>query len=259
MNRNDIKHVINKIEPEKEIEQRLSEKIYKRQCNKFVLKPIFLVTVSLAILICFGIFGYNFLIKGPNISTKQGSYPSALMWNNSLYSGNAVPKEINVLEVGNMVGTVAKQVIPMPKHNGEFNDVSKFSTGNQLFLIKNVEITEAIAILRDGKYYRIDRSVTSLSIVWDNKIYNFEGNFDEDTINQGNIDTSIGVVKRIIVRKPYKNGDIVASGVEADKTIFPSGSKIYLLKNEGPDKAIAVEDKNGKFQKAVYIKKLTAS
>lgn len=254
MNKTDIKRVIDKIEPGKGMEYRLAEKMLKKQRNKFVLKPIVLLAGSLVMVVCLGIVGHNFAERGPNTSSFEGSYPAALMWNSAIYVPST-SKEINQQSIDNEIGTITKQVNPMPKENGEINDISDFSPGSQLFAIKDVEVTEAIAAMAGGKYYRLDRIRSSLGVVWDNKVYDFIGNFDVDTVDQGKIDKSIGEVKRTGVKESFQNGDIIALGDETDKSIFPLGSKICLLKDEGPDKAIAVEDKNGRFQKAVYIKK----
>jgi len=188
------------------------------------------------------------------IVNSEGSYPSALMWNNAIYEPSA-SKEINQVLVDNIIGTITKQQDPMPKENGQINDVSNFSPGSQLFSIKYVEVTEAICATAGGKYFRLDRIRSSLGVVWDNKIYDFIGNFDVDTIDEGKIDKIIGEIKRTGVKEPFQDGDITALGDETDKSIFPLGSKIYLLKDEGSDKVVAVQDKNGRFQKAVYIKK----
>ena len=50
------------------------------------------------------------------------------------------------------------------------------------------------------------------------------------------------------------NNTQVSYSDTVDSSIFPIGKGIYILKNISTDGAIAVEDKNGKYQKAVYIK-----
>lgn len=69
MKKTDIKHVINKLEPDKEMESRLSEKIMSKQNNKFTFKPIVSIAASLVIFVSLGIFGYNFAEKKPDTSS----------------------------------------------------------------------------------------------------------------------------------------------------------------------------------------------
>lgn len=68
MNKSDIKRVIGKLEPDNGMKYRLSEKIMLKQHNKFVLKPIVSIAVSLVMVICLGILGYYFVEKKPNTS-----------------------------------------------------------------------------------------------------------------------------------------------------------------------------------------------
>jgi hypothetical protein len=83
MNKTDIKSVIGKLVPDKEIEYRLSKKILLKQRNKFVFKPIVSIAASLAIIICIGVVRYNFLEKKPTafphiINSTRGIYVSKI-------------------------------------------------------------------------------------------------------------------------------------------------------------------------------------
>ncbi|MFL0248277.1 hypothetical protein [Candidatus Clostridium stratigraminis] len=187
--------------------------------------------------------------------SKQGSYVAALMWNSDFYSpGNSVV--IEELSIDSELGRISKQVQPMPKRDGEINDISNFAVGDKIFSIKNIETTEAIAIMSSGKYFRIDRIRSSLGIVWDNKIYDFVGNFDEEN-EKANLTKEIGQIKRVgIDYNNAKNGDITTLGYMGDLSIFKVGGKISLLQGNNSNKVIAVEDKDGKFHKAMYVKKI---
>lgn len=185
----------------------------------------------------------------------EGSYPSALSWKGGIFEP-VNKKSISDENIGLSVGKITKKVEPMPKLDGEINDTQFFNVGDLIYTIKNTEETEAIAIKKNNKYYRIDRIRAALSIVWDNKVYDFEGNFDnEDEVN--NISEEIGIVRRLT--KGYdnlQNGDITKLGDESDYSYFPVGSKIYKLKMYSLNQAIAVKDRNGKYQKATYIKSI---
>jgi len=68
MNKTDIKRVIATLGADERLEYRLYQKIIKRQHSKFIFKPISLVSGALAMVICIGLLGYNFLNKKPNTS-----------------------------------------------------------------------------------------------------------------------------------------------------------------------------------------------
>ena len=104
MIKTDIKHVINKLEPDKEMEYRLSEKIMSKQHNKFVFKPIVSIAASLVIVICIGILGYNLIEKKPdtlvkNINSTGGIYVSKI----------ELPKIKNTNTATNMIGLIVYQ------------------------------------------------------------------------------------------------------------------------------------------------------
>jgi hypothetical protein len=183
----------------------------------------------------------------------QGIYPAALMWNGSNYSPD-VRSPIEESSIDTELGKIEKQVEPMPKKDGQINDARDFKVGNRIFSIKDIEPTEAIAIMKDGKYFKINRIRCSLGIVWDNKMYDFVGNFDSENEN---VDKELGRVKRVdIDYKDSTNGDITAQGYMGDLSFFPIGAKVSSIKNISTDKAIAVEGKDGKYHKALYIKKV---
>ncbi len=183
-----------------------------------------------------------------------GIYPIALQWNNALYC----PSTNIVLDAGLLdltLGKITKVNYPMPQKSGEVNCESPFPINSKICSIKGVEVTEAIGILNDGKFYRIDRMRSSLSIVFDGKIYDFDGNFDEND-QKDNLDKMIGEVIRIgISAENAQDGDITLLGVESSASDFFIGGKIYLLKDTPDTAAIAVEDKRGKYQKATYVKR----
>lgn len=68
MNKTNIKCVIGMLVADKEMEYRLSERILKKQQNKFVFKPIVSLAAGIVIVICLGILGYTFFGKTPNAS-----------------------------------------------------------------------------------------------------------------------------------------------------------------------------------------------
>ena len=188
----------------------------------------------------------------PGQST-EGCYPTALMWNNSMYSPG-INSPIDESTINSELGKIIKQVQPMPKKDGEINDVRNFNVGDRIFSIKDIEITEAIAIMKDGKYFRIDRIRSSVGIVWDNKMYDFNGNFDNENEK---FDKEIGQIKRVgIAYSDAVNGDVTGNGTTGDLSIFPIGGRISTIKNTDSTTAIAVEDKDGRFHKAVYIKRV---
>jgi hypothetical protein len=85
MNGADIKNVIEKLVPDKEMEHRISEKIVKKQHNKFPFKQIASIAASLVIVISLGILGNNFL-TGTQKST--GSSNSNGLSSNSNSNGS---------------------------------------------------------------------------------------------------------------------------------------------------------------------------
>lgn len=187
----------------------------------------------------------------------EASYPAALMWNGVLYSpGNTLPIEES--SIGSELGKIVKEVRPMPGKDGEINYlyVGNFSLGDKIYSIKGLEISEAIAVMSNGKFYRIDRTRGSLGIVWDDKVYDFVGNYDSED-ETGNLGDKIGEIKR--VGSDYTNavnGDITTTGFMGDLSIFQVGGKIHLLKDMDINQAIAVEGRDGKFHRAVYIKRV---
>lgn len=77
MNKADIKNAIEKLVPDKEMEQRLLEKISQKQYNKFPLKRMASIAASLVIVVSLGILGHNLTEKKtttpPNtISSEDG-------------------------------------------------------------------------------------------------------------------------------------------------------------------------------------------
>lgn len=185
--------------------------------------------------------------------SEQGTYPAALMWNGVIYNPS-INTPIEESTVDEELGKIEKQVQPMPKKDGQINDTSNFSLGQKIFSIKNVEVTEAIAIMKGSKCYRIDRIRSSLGIVWGDKIYDFQGNFENENEN---IDKELGKVRQIgIDYSNSTNGDITTSGYIGDLSMFSVGARICSIKNTSVNNAIAVEGTDGKFHKALYVKEL---
>jgi len=210
-------------------------------------------------ILCFLVLFLSFITQGCNKMTPSrqqalGSYPSALFWNGVLYQPTAdkpIDKSSIKVEIGKIIG----QADPMPKRNGEVNDIRDFSVGDRLFSINQVEETEAIAARKNDTYYRLDRIRSALGVIWNGREYDFVGNFDkEDEVN--NTESQLGIIKGSgIDSEDLTDGDITVRGVEAESTDFPAGSKLYSLKNISLDVAIAVSDRNGKYHKALYVKR----
>ena len=206
-------------------------------------------------ILCLFLILLSFINQGCNKnSVVDNSYPSALYWNEAFYQPTAdkpIDKSTIKVEIGKIIGRVDQ----MPRRNGEVNDTRDFSAGDRLFSINQVEETEAIAVQKNDAYYRLDRLRSSLGVIWDGRVYDFVGNFDqEDEVN--NIDNQLGLIKGSGINpEDATDGDITALGVEANSSYFPVGSKIYSLKNISLDSAIAVSDKNGKYHKALYVKR----
>ncbi|WP_291637981.1 hypothetical protein [Clostridium sp.] len=102
MKKIDIKRVIDRLEPDKEMEHRLSEHVLQKKRNKFILHPIFSLSASLVIIMCIGILGYNFVEKKPDTS--------AHIINST--SGIDVPKielQKNINVTADMIGLIVYQ------------------------------------------------------------------------------------------------------------------------------------------------------
>jgi hypothetical protein len=125
MNKSDIKRVIGKLEPDNGMKYRLSEKIMLKQHNKFVLKPIVSIAVSLVMVICLGILGYYFVEKKPNTS------PHIIDSTAGIYIPKMeLPKGTNALM--NMVGLVVYQ-------GRIYTQTGTQITGTQIISHKNAE------------------------------------------------------------------------------------------------------------------------
>lgn len=61
MNKDDIKSAVEKLVPDKEMEQRLSEKILQKKYSEFSLKKVTSIAACVVVFILLGIFGYNFI------------------------------------------------------------------------------------------------------------------------------------------------------------------------------------------------------
>lgn len=76
------------------------------------------------------------------------SYPRAIALNNSVYLVSNVKIDIN--NIGKEIGKIERQRAPMPKKNGESNDIP---VGSLIFEIKDINTQDAVAIKMDNKFY----------------------------------------------------------------------------------------------------------
>ncbi|MCK9859351.1 hypothetical protein [Paenibacillus sp. ATY16] len=98
----------------------------------------------------------SFLLAGCSVQNKESSssYPSAVAWNNILY-GYSI-EEISIEEIGKEIGKIKRQTTPMPKKNGDSNDL-RIPIGSILFEIKGKDPNQAIAIKVDDKYFKASK------------------------------------------------------------------------------------------------------
>ncbi|WP_160036843.1 hypothetical protein [Paenibacillus sp. An7] len=76
------------------------------------------------------------------------SYPRAIALNNSVYLVSDVKIDIN--NIGKEMGKIQRQRAPMPKKNGESNDIP---VGSLIFEIKDINSLDAVAVKLDNKFY----------------------------------------------------------------------------------------------------------
>lgn len=95
----------------------------------------------------------SFLSAGCSVQNKESnsSYPSAVAWNNVLY-GYSI-EEVSIEEIGKEMGKIKRQVTPMPKKNGDSNDL-RIPTGSSFFEIKGKDPNQVIAIKVNDKYFK---------------------------------------------------------------------------------------------------------
>lgn len=186
--------------------------------------------------------------------TDENSYPSSLMWNGVLYNLND-DEVLDIALLGQEIGEINKVNQPMPQKNGEVNSKYPFSPKDKIYSIKDIEITEAVGILKNTKFYRINRIRTSASIIFQGNIYDFTSDFISDD-QKDTLGKVIGQIKKNVSgHEDEENGEIIATGDESFASDFSEGCNIYALKDTPITVAIAVKDKNGRYQKAVYVKK----
>jgi hypothetical protein len=80
------------------------------------------------------------------------SYPSALAWNNLLYGLST--EEVEIKEIGNEIGKIERQRDPMPKKNGESNEML---VGSLLFEIKGADTQDVIAVKVNDKFFKASK------------------------------------------------------------------------------------------------------
>lgn len=94
--------------------------------------------------------GFSLNIEGVFAST----YPSSIAWNNSLYGLSA--EEVNSKDVGNEIGKIERLRDPMPKKNGESNDI-RIPVGSLLFEINGADTKDVIAVKVEDKFFKASK------------------------------------------------------------------------------------------------------
>lgn len=85
-------------------------------------------------------------------SNSSSSYPSAIAWNNILY-GLSI-EEVSTEEIGKEIGKIKRRTTPMPKKNGDSNDLP---IGSILYEIKGKDPNEVIAVKVNDKYFNASK------------------------------------------------------------------------------------------------------
>ncbi|KRE61924.1 hypothetical protein [Paenibacillus sp. Soil750] len=89
-------------------------------------------------------------IEGALAST----YPSSVAWNNLLYGLST--EEVDNKDIGNEIGKIERQRTPMPKKNGESNDI-RIPVGSLLFEIKGADTQDIIAVKVNDKFFKASK------------------------------------------------------------------------------------------------------
>jgi len=89
------------------------------------------------------------LSAGCNTKSIDGSYPTAVVWDNKSYGLSVT--EVTKSELGNQLGEIKRIKEPIPLENGDANNTT---VGSKIFEIKGIDTKEAIAIEKNGKIYK---------------------------------------------------------------------------------------------------------
>lgn len=89
------------------------------------------------------------IFAGCTTKSMDGSYPSAVAWDNISYGLSSI--EVTKSELGNQLGEVKRIKEPMPIENGDANNTP---VGSKIFEINGIDTKEAIAIEKNGKTYK---------------------------------------------------------------------------------------------------------
>jgi len=138
MNKEDIKRVIVKLEPDKGMEYRIKEKILKRRCNKANTRPTMLMVARIAVFICLVFVGFNFVLKKfdtssvilnpedgvylPKIELKKSKGGQADMMPLIVYQGRVY---LRVDRIISSAGEIDLQGEKLGITNGNINERSK--------------------------------------------------------------------------------------------------------------------------------------
>ena len=192
-------------------------------------------------------------------SCAQTDYPPTIMWYDYKYS-ISINNPLETSMIDSELGIIKRYVYPMPKKSNDINFTNYFDIGDYLFSIHDIEITEAIAILKDGQYYKLGRTQSPIKLIWDNRVYLLYGSVDAEENKSENLDRQIGSVQRTRIKASEAvNGDITLSDFllgEDNWNLFPAGSEIHHIKGFEANQAIAVIDKDGNIHYARYYKRL---
>jgi hypothetical protein len=91
----------------------------------------------------------SMIVGCKSATTEAGCYPSAIAWDDIRFGLSAT--EVTKDELGKQLGEIKRTEEPMPIKNGDSNDAP---VGSKLFQIKGIDTKEAIAIEKNGKFYR---------------------------------------------------------------------------------------------------------
>jgi hypothetical protein len=132
MNKIDIKRVIGKLEPSKEMEYRLSKKIIQKQHKKFVFRPIVSIAASLVIIISIGIIRSNFLEK------KTITTPPVINSSNGIDISKISPESAEYL-LGEKLGTTKGNIDEWSKQDDYAVDFASTIEKRDVYAVKGYD------------------------------------------------------------------------------------------------------------------------
>lgn len=237
----------------------LKAKLIRRRSRIIINKytVIFRIKILLSVIITFSLSACNQISSG-------GLYPTAVMWYSCVYATD-MWQPLDNTSIDSEIGIIKRQTYPMPERDGDINDMQSFKIGDRLFTIKNVETTEAIAVLKGEQFYRLNRLTSSVKLIWDDKMYFFKGYANDDEIKAGILNQQIGNINRTVIDSSISesegiNGDIIISNITSAAGSWANFAKdcsIYSLKGYETNEMIAVIDTTGKIRYAQYYKRYT--